>query len=140
MQDVLVRQDALEALVRCIADIGPPNWIQTYAAFEYKSADGEPSFTWLLVGVVNHGVTWGFGQFDQDPQVYDLAMAYHDMFDDQGWTSLELKVDYDGEFHAEHGYGPVPPDTFDPALMNRLQHYGETWTREHGPAPHQGAR
>ena len=136
VQDVLARQAVLEELVLRIVEIGPPNWVHAYAAFEYKVADGEPSFTWLMLGVVNLGDRWGFGQFDSDPRVYDLAMAYHDSFGDEGWTTLELKVDYDSHFDAQHGYDPVPPDAFDPALMTRLESYGETWTREHGPAPH----
>ncbi len=137
MSDVLTRQGALDELALRIVEIGPANWVQVYAAFEYKIADGEPSFTWLMIGVVNLGGKWGFGQFDSDPRVYDLAMAYHDTFDDEGWTTLELKVDYDTHFDATHGYQPVPPGTFDPALMSRLESYGETWRREHGRAPHE---
>ncbi len=138
MQDVVEQQAALDALVLRIAEIGPPNWVQAFAAFEYKIAAGEPSFTWLMLGVVNLGDSWGFGQFENDPNVYDLAIAYHDTFTDTPWTSLELKVDYDSHFEVQLGYDPVPPDTFDPGLMNRLESYGETWKREHGPAPHEG--
>lgn len=138
MSDVLAQQGALDELALRIVEIGPANWVQVYAAFEYKIAAGEPSFTWLMLGVVNLGDTWGFGQFDLDPGVYDLAMAYHDSFGDKAWTTLELKVDYDSHFDATLGYEPVPPDTFDSALMDRLEGYGETWKREHGPAPHEG--
>lgn len=141
MVDVLARQLALEALVERIRQIGPPNWAQIYAAFEAKQVDDEPSFTWLMLGVVNRGDRWGFGQFDQDEQVYDLAMAYRDACGEQAWTTLELKVDYDGEFHADQAYEPVPPgENFAPALLDRLQTYNQTWIAEHGPAPHAGTR
>lgn len=136
MVDVVARETALRRLVERISAIAPANWMQIYAAFEYKTADGEPSFTWLMLGVVNLGQSWGFGQLDNDPQVYDLAMAYRRACGDEPWTALELRVDYDGEFHADQGYGLVrSDDEFDPALLGRLQDYGQTWTRKHGAAP-----
>lgn len=137
MVDVVERKSTLRALVERISVIAPPNWAQIYAAFEYKTTRTGPSFTWLMLGVVNLGRSWGFGQLDNDPQVYDLAMAYRDACGDEPWTVLELKVDYDGAFDAQQGYGPVrSDDDFDPELLQRLQDYGEAWVREHGVAPH----
>lgn len=139
MVDVVARQQALEALVERIRQLGPPNWVQIYAAFEYKQEAGEPTFTWLMLGVVNLGERWGFGQFDPDGQVFDLAMDYHAACGPDAWTTLELKVDYDGAFDAEQHYDPVPPgEEFAADLQERTESYPQTWAREHGDAPHAG--
>lgn len=134
MIDVVARQRTLEALVERLRQLGPPNWVQIYAAFEFKHDAEEPSFTWLILGVVNLGDRWGFGQIDNDPQVYELAMDYRAACG-EAWTTLELKVDYDGEFHADQAYDPVPDGEFAPALLERLEGYGQTWARAHGAAP-----
>ncbi len=134
MIDVEAREAALRALVDRVVEIAPANWVQIYAAFEVHPG---PSFTWVLLGAVNLGDRWGFGQFDLDDQVYDLAMTYREACGPDAWSTLELKVDYDGAFDAAQGYDPIGPgDTFGSALLDRLQSYGETFTREHGQAPH----
>ncbi|MFT4082990.1 MAG: hypothetical protein QM638_10420 [Nocardioides sp.] len=136
MVDVVARQEALEALVERIRQIAPPRWVQVYLAFETHPDGSNP--TWVMLGAVNADNRWGFGQFDLDPQVFDLAVAFLDV-SEPTWTTLELKVDRAGTFDVDLGYdGTAPAGEFTPALLERLQDYPTTFQAEYGDPPHAG--
>lgn len=134
MVDVVARQQALEALVERVRQIAPPRWVQVYLAFETHPDGSDP--TWAMLGAVNADDRWAFGQFDLDPVVFDLAMAFRDA-SDPAWTALELKVDRAGTFDADLSYdGAAPAGEFSPALLERLQTYPAAFQAEYGDPPH----
>jgi len=132
--DVIARQRALEALAGRLHDIGPGGWVRLFAAFE-THPDGS-DLTWAIVGAVNLGDRWGFGQLDQDPQTHDLALAFR-AASEPAWTSCELTVDRAADFSVELGYdGTAPAGQFSPAVLDRLQSFPETFQQDFGAPPH----
>lgn len=131
---MIARQEALEALVDRLNEIGPGGWVRLLAAFE-AHPDGS-DLTWAIVGAVNLGDRWGFGQLDQDPVTHDLALAFRTACE-PAWSSCELTVDRAADFSVDLGYdGTAPAGEFSAEVLNRLQSFPETFQHEFGAPPH----
>lgn len=127
------RQEALEAVVRRLLEIAPPNAAEVYAGFQAPASDTE--HYGAVVGAVNLGDRWGFGQFDQDPVLFDLVREFWEASDDR-WTTCEIKARPEGDFDVQLGYAPLPDgQVMDPGVVDRLQSYGDTFVAAHGAAP-----
>jgi hypothetical protein len=128
------RQEAVEALARRLLAIAPDNVVQVYGGFQ-APADAERHFG-AIVGAADLGDRWGFGQFDQDPVVFDLVREFWEASGDEPWTTCEIKVDRDGAFTVDLGYAPLPDGAdIDRGLVVRLEDYGSSFVAEHGERP-----
>lgn len=133
MMDVVKRQEALTVLSERLREIAPPTCVQVYGGFQ-APRDGE--LHGAILGAVAQDGQWGFGQFDQDPVVYDLVQAFYDVCVDEPWTTFEIKVDYTGEFNVTLGHDPLPAGAeMAPVLLERLQGYNATFVEEYGATP-----
>lgn len=136
------QQEQLGAVARRLADIAPSGWARLVGNWEAVVDDsGTVLLDSITTAVVHGGDRWLYGQIGHDQSLYDAVVRLNEQSAEAGpdhrWTTLDLRVDPDGELQVDLGYEPPKRSRGirDEESYGRFERYLDIWVAQHGPVP-----